>query len=61
MILETKQIVVKPESKCPIPCPNRPQILTLSLNKTKYFRLRLKDDQAERESLKRHETNMRQT
>ena len=30
-------------------------------NKTKYFRLRLKDDQAERESLKRHETNMRQT
>ena len=22
-------IIVKPESKSPIPCPNRPQILTL--------------------------------
>ena len=32
----------------------------LDSNKTKYFRLRLTDE-AERESLKRHETNMRQT
>ena len=24
------RIIVKPESKSPIPCPNRPQILTLS-------------------------------